>query len=202
VPRLIEATLAEHRAHQRGALLDAAFELLTVGGYAAMTFSALAARTGLARPSVYSYFPSRDDLAVAVCERELPRWLESVQASMDAVPDPVDKVAAYIRSQLELAAAGLHDLANVLGRAPLGSDARARIRAIHDRFGPKVADVLGDLGVSRPDEVAALVQGIVNAGLQRINGGDEPAPVIADAVQLALGGIERLRAARPDQPAG
>lgn len=194
MPRLIEATLAEHRAHQRAALLDAAFALLTEGGYAAMTFSALAARTGLARPSVYSYFPSRDDLAVALCERELPRWLESVQAAMDAAAEPAEKVAAYLRSQLELAAAGRHDLATVLGRAPLGSDARARIRAIHDRFDPKLVDVLAGLGVPRPDEVAALVQGVVNAGLHRIGIGADPGPVIDDAVNLVLGGVERLRA--------
>jgi AcrR family transcriptional regulator len=194
VPRLIATTLAEHRAHQRAALLDAAFALLTEGGYAAMTFSALADRTGLARPSVYSYFASRDDLAVAVCERELPRWLESVQAAMDQAADPADKVAAYIRSQLELAAAGRHDLANVLGRAQLSSDARARIWAIHERFDPKVADVLGGLGVRQPAEVAALVQGVVNAGLQRISAGAEPASVIAHAVGLTLGGIAHLAA--------
>jgi AcrR family transcriptional regulator len=194
VPKLIEATLAEHRAHQRGALLYVAFDLLTEGGYPAMTFSALAARTGLARPSVYSYFQSRDDLAVAVCERELPHWLESVQAAMDAVTGPEDKVVAYIGCQLELAASGMHDLANVLGRAPLSSDARARIRAIHDRFGPKVADVLGELGVPRTTQIATLVQGVVNAGLQRISAGDELAAVTADVVALVLGGIDRLRA--------
>jgi AcrR family transcriptional regulator len=193
MPRLIEATLAEHRAHQRGVLLDAAYELLVEGGYAAMTVSALAARAGLARPSVYSYFPSRDDVAVAVCERELPRWLESVQAAMDAAAEPADKVAAYIGSQLELAASGMHQLAEVLGRAPLNADARARIRAIHDRFGPKVVDVLGDLGVARPVLAAALVQGVVNAGLQRISGGEPPANVIADAVDLVLGGVGKLR---------
>ena len=195
MPKLIEATLAEHRAHQRPALLDVALELLTEGGYPAMTFSALAARTGLARPSVYSYFPSRDDLAVAVCERELPRWLESIQAAMDATTDPVDKVTAYIRSQLELAASGRHDLAVVLGRAPLSSDARTRIRAIHDRFGPKVADVLTELDVPRSGQIATLVQGVVNAGLLRISAGEEPEPVIADVVTLVLGGIDRFRSA-------
>lgn len=195
MPRLIEATLAEHRAHQRSALLDSAQELLSEGGYPAMTFAALAERTGLARPSVYSYFPSREALAVAVCEREMPRWLESVQAAMDAAAEPEDKVAAYIRMQLELTASGLHHFADLLARAPLSKEARTRIWAVHDRFGPKVADVLASLQVPRPDQTAVLLQGIVNAGMQRISAGEEPALVIADSVTLALGGISGLGAA-------
>ncbi|HEY3478988.1 MAG TPA: helix-turn-helix domain-containing protein, partial [Streptomyces sp.] len=48
--------MAEHRTMQRRALLDAARSLLTEGGTEALTFPALAERTGLARSSVYEYF--------------------------------------------------------------------------------------------------------------------------------------------------
>ena len=44
---------------QRAALLDAARSLLSEGGTDALTFPALAERTGLARSSVYEYFRSR-----------------------------------------------------------------------------------------------------------------------------------------------
>lgn len=194
MPKLIEATLAEHRAHQRNALLDVALELLVEGGYPAMTFSALAARTGLARPSVYSYFQSRDDLAVAICERELPGWLECVQRAMDAVSDPADKVHAFVSSQFELATSGRHDLADLLGRAPLSSDARSRIRAIHERFDPKVTHALDALGVPDPARVAVLVQGVVNAGYQRVKAGEDLDAVVTETVAFILGGVDRLRA--------
>src|SRR3954454_11176513 len=115
MPKLLEATLAEHRARQRGALVEAAHLLLLRGGYPAMTFSALAAASGLARPTIYTYFASRDDLAVAVCEQVLPDWLHAVRdAVAEAGPDPAAQVTAYVRSQLELAAAGRHQLARVL----------------------------------------------------------------------------------------
>ena len=49
---------------------------------------ALGERTGLARNSIYRYFTSRDDLIAALCERDMPRWLEELEAAMAAATDP------------------------------------------------------------------------------------------------------------------
>ena len=68
MPKISAPTVAEHRARQRAALLDAARVLLEEQGYPALTFGALADRTGLARPTVYEYFGSKDDLMVARSE--------------------------------------------------------------------------------------------------------------------------------------
>ncbi|MEU0559297.1 helix-turn-helix domain-containing protein [Dactylosporangium maewongense] len=72
MPRINAATVAEHRAQQRLALLAAARDVLLEEGYAALSFAALANRTGLARPTVYSYFTTKDDIVLALCEAELP----------------------------------------------------------------------------------------------------------------------------------
>jgi AcrR family transcriptional regulator len=192
VSKPIEATLAGHRSRQRAAILEAARDLLLEGGFEALTFAALAARTGLARPSLYGYFPSRDEVAVAVCEQVLPRWLAGVQAAMDAVPDPRRKVAAYLRTQWELADSGEHRLAAVLREAPLNADARARLRAVHEQFGPRVSEVLGDLGVRRPELAAALVQGVATAGVRLLEQGVALPSVAEDGTALALAGLDRL----------
>jgi AcrR family transcriptional regulator len=206
VPKLIESTLAAHRAQQLTRILDSAYALLSSGGYAALTFAALAADAGLARPSIYSYFSSRDEVAVAVCERELPKWLEQVQLAMEAAITPEEKVAAYIRRQLELADSGQHRLADVLRAAPLGQDARMRLRAIHERFGPRLADVLTDLDGPQRAPAAALVQGLVNAGLQAVTQGEPSGTVIERTTAFALGGLDRLGArpapSSPGTPAG
>ncbi|WP_432052798.1 helix-turn-helix domain-containing protein, partial [Streptomyces xiamenensis] len=72
--------MAEHRSLQRGALLDAARSLLSEGGAAALTFPALAARTGLARSSVYEYFRSRGAVVEALCAVDFPLWAAEIEA--------------------------------------------------------------------------------------------------------------------------
>src|SRR5690606_19635538 len=55
MPRITAPTVAEHRKAQQRALLDAAREILAETGRPP-TFTALAERAGMARPSVYEYF--------------------------------------------------------------------------------------------------------------------------------------------------
>jgi AcrR family transcriptional regulator len=189
MPRIAAPTVAEHRARQREALLDAAEELVLAGGFEALTFAALGERTGLARPSLYGYFRSRDDVVVALCERELPRWLDEVGRAMAEAGGVEDRVAAYVERQLELAAAGRHRLGPLLMAAPLGREARDRIRELHQRFAPNLARVLGGGADGDARVMAELVQGVVNAGVSRIEAGDDSGTVIRRAVALVRAGL-------------
>jgi len=167
MPQIDAPTVAEHRAQQREALLDAAEAILLADGHGALTFRALGERTGLARNSIYRYFTSRDDLIAALCERELPRWLEDLETAMAAAGDPDGRVAAFVSTQLRLVAAGHHRLAELLGDAPLGPAVRARINALAYRPAALLErELTGD-----PDAALAaqLVQGVVNAGVRLLH---------------------------------
>ncbi len=91
---------------QRAALLDAARSLLSEGGTEALTFPALAERTGLARSSVYEYFRSRAAVVEELCEADFPVWAAEVEASMAEAERPEGKIEAYVRKQLELVGTG------------------------------------------------------------------------------------------------
>jgi AcrR family transcriptional regulator len=164
MPQIDAPTVAEHRAQQREALLDGAEKLLLEEGHAALSFGRLGERTGLARNSIYRYFASRDDLIAALCEREMPGWMEQLEAAMEAAPDADARVAAFVSTQLRLVAAGHHRLAELLGDAPLGPAVRARINALAYR---PAALLVGEL---EGDQLAAqLVQGVVNAGVRLLH---------------------------------
>src|SRR5688572_27616598 len=103
MPKISAATVAEHRARQHGALLDAARELILGDGYAALSFDALAKRTGLARSTVYSYFRTKDDVIVALCEAEFPLVAADIEKALRRAATPRDRIAAFIRAQLRAA---------------------------------------------------------------------------------------------------
>jgi AcrR family transcriptional regulator len=191
VPKIRAATLAEHRQLQRAALLDAARELLTEGGMEALTFPALAARTGLARSSVYEYFRSRAAVVEQLCEVDFPLWAAEIEAGMAACDRARDQLEAYIRGQLVLAGDPRHRAIVALSAAELDEAARNRIRAAHAGLVGLVVEALGALGHQDPRLAATLLQGVVESAVKYSEGRSavERERIADTAVALALHGL-------------
>ena len=174
---------------QRAALLDAARSLLSEGGTEALTFPALAVRTGLARSSVYEYFRSRAAVVEELCEVDFPVWAAEVSAAMERQEAPEGKVEAYVRTQLELVGDRRHRAVVAISASELDAGAREKIRAAHGELVTLVVGVLGELGHERPRLVAMLLQGVVDAAVRRIEPAEDAAAVTDAAVALALHGV-------------
>ncbi len=185
---------------QHAALLDAARALLDEGGFAALTFPALAERTGLARSSVYEYFRSRAAVVEELCAVDLPAWVAEVEDAMAAVEDPAGKIAAYVNRQLELVGDRTHRVVVAISTGELDANARERIRAAHGRIVELVVSALSDLGHPDPMMVASLVQGMVDAAVRRIECGAEGTEVTAATLGLVLGGVSEIRLPVPAEP--
>ncbi|MCH5674417.1 TetR/AcrR family transcriptional regulator [Streptomyces gilvus] len=183
--------MAEHRSMQRAALLDAARSLLSEGGTDALTFPALAERTGLARSSVYEYFRSRAAVVEELCAVDFPVWAAEVEAAMAEAGSAAGKVEAYVRRQLELVGDRRHRAVVTISASELDAGAREKIRAAHGGLVAMIVEALGDMGHPEPRLGAMLVQGVVDAAVRRIElGVAEPPEAIADAaVALVLSGV-------------
>ncbi|WP_411072869.1 TetR/AcrR family transcriptional regulator [Streptomyces sp. cmx-4-25] len=183
--------MAEHRTMQRGALLDAARSLLSEGGTEALTFPALAERTGLARSSVYEYFRSRAAVVEELCAVDFPVWAAEVERAMAAAGTPQDKVEAYVRKQLELVGDRRHRAVVAISAGELDDGAREKIRAAHGGLVTMVVEALAALGRPRPRLAAMLLQGVVDAAVRRLELGaaEDPAEITEAAVTMALHGV-------------
>ncbi|ARP72575.1 TetR/AcrR family transcriptional regulator [Streptomyces pluripotens] len=184
--------MAEHRSMQRAALLDAARSLLSEGGTEALTFPALAERTGLARSSVYEYFRSRAAVVEELCEADFPLWAAEVASAMEHADSPEGKVEAYVRRQLALVGDRRHRAVVAISASELDAGAREKIRAAHGGLVAMIVEALGELGHAQPQLAAMLLQGVVDAAVRRIELGaaEDPAVVTDTAVGMALWGIK------------
>src|SRR5216683_883436 len=73
-------SLKEKQRQERADLiLQAAEAVLTEKGYADTSMDEIAARVGIAKGTVYLYFPSKQNLVFALLERELEKLLDEVQ---------------------------------------------------------------------------------------------------------------------------
>jgi AcrR family transcriptional regulator len=203
VPKIRAATVAQHREMQRIALLQAARALLAEGGIDALNFPALASRTGLARSSVYHYFRSRAAVVEELFAADFPQWAVEIENAMAAAGPPLRQVEAYVRTQLSLACGPRHRAVVAIAAAELDGAARERIRAVHGRLADLVVTALRELGHEQPALTAALLQGMVQTAVRRLErapgrgageyAAQDPQLVVAAAVALALHGAAGVR---------
>ena len=73
-------TTAEAKEQRREAILEAAQRTFAQYGYEGATVARLEEATGLSRGGIFNYFPSKDDIFLALAERDAERigalWLE------------------------------------------------------------------------------------------------------------------------------
>src|SRR4051812_29435894 len=69
---------------KRAAILQGAEHLMLDEGYAAVTYRAVATRAGVAPGLVQYYFPTLDDLFVALLREDTDRILDSIAATAEA----------------------------------------------------------------------------------------------------------------------
>lgn len=171
MPRIQAPTVAEHRAAQRTALLDAARDLLSEGATEAPALADVAQRAGLARSSVYSYFSSREDLLDALVADTFPRWSGYVHQRMARQPTPGGKVLAYVDANVRLVARGDHALAMTLASVARSDALAQSTHLLHDELRTPLVAALREHGSSDPDRTAELVQALVYAVSRMVEDG-------------------------------
>lgn len=85
MPRISEQTIVEHRHRIEAALLDAWDVLRREHGFEEITLALVAERAGIARNSIYRYFPDKMHLMLAYLRREVARFIEDARAQVDQV---------------------------------------------------------------------------------------------------------------------
>lgn len=88
-------------AIRREAILDAGLEVFSSLGLHGASLDAIAERAGLSKTNLLYYFPSKEELYVAVLRRVLDVWLDPLQ-SLNPESEPADALRAYIRSKITL----------------------------------------------------------------------------------------------------
>jgi AcrR family transcriptional regulator len=171
VPKIQAATVAEHRARQRRAILDAARVILAEVGSESPSLAAVAARTGLARSSIYQYFRSSADLLDAVIVDMFPRWSAYVARRMRRATTPGEQVFAYVAANLHLVAKGEHAIVRGLAATAPAEVLAARSRELHDQLRVPLLEALAGHGTPDPANMAELIQAIVFRASRMIEDG-------------------------------
>jgi AcrR family transcriptional regulator len=105
MPRLWNATIEAHRGAVREAVLDTTAALVSERGLRAVTMSEIAERSGIARATLYKYFPDVDAILLAWHERQIVAHLQQ----LSQVADGAGPVGERLRAVLETFALITHE---------------------------------------------------------------------------------------------
>lgn len=102
MPKIIGASIAEHREVTRARLFDALAVLMASRGFDAITLADIAAEAGVGRTAVYNHFSDKEALLIEFIEHETSEYLGLLTADEGNEPSPIERVRLYIRRQFEL----------------------------------------------------------------------------------------------------
>ncbi|MBD8043648.1 TetR/AcrR family transcriptional regulator [Arthrobacter sp. Sa2BUA2] len=170
MPRITAPTVAEHRAAQQRALLDAARTLLAKTGEAP-SMAEVAALAGLARPSAYQYYKSRTDLLNALVLDVFPRWARRVEDAMAAEEQPADRILAYVLTNIALVAEGEHAVGSALAAVAPSEELDAQSNRMHQQLLDPLVSTLEEMGAADAASTAALINAIVHTGTRLLEAG-------------------------------
>ncbi len=172
MPRISAATIAEHVARQEAAVFDAAVRLFIERGYPAVSLSDIAAEVGLARNSLYRYFPDKTRIFLRWFRTELSARSERSGELLAAAGSPRERIEAWMVDQLDYAGLPRHRLLATFSEvAPdLDDQTRRELAESHRQLFMPLDGVLAEAGVHDPaarDLVVDLIGGLVLAASQR-----------------------------------
>jgi AcrR family transcriptional regulator len=142
------------RPDTQARILEAAFDSVAAFGLTRLTMDEVARRTGVSRQTVYRYFPSKDQLVMALVLREEEAFLDGVRAAF-AADDRLER-ALFDGILFCLRYARQHPLLDKL----LATDAETLLPYLTTRAGPMMArarEVLKSLAASKAWVRAGLV---------------------------------------------
>ena len=92
----------EDKERRRRAILDAARALFAERGLVGFAMGDVAERAGLSRAALYLYWPTREELLLAVLEELLWQWLDELDGRLDdsAEPTPPRRLATIVCDSL------------------------------------------------------------------------------------------------------
>jgi TetR/AcrR family transcriptional regulator, fatty acid metabolism regulator protein len=94
-PITIPRSLKEKQRQEREALiLKVAEEVLIEKGYHETSIDEIAARVGIAKGTVYLHFPSKEDLVIAIFQREMQQLLQYIDSTMNSKLTAREKIEA------------------------------------------------------------------------------------------------------------
>ena len=201
MPRIEADSVAEHVRQQTERLLDVSSLLFKTKGYRATDMGGIAAKMGLARSSLYRYYPNKDHILLACISRDMAPLLDAFAALTENYTDPNERVVAWLNLQIDSAMSpDCASMALMSESRYAGSEFQTEIMALHQQPGHVLEQALCEFDHLTPSEaqlLAKMIAGMTHAAVMHLmdktSSGLQSSSQVRDLLRTA---VERIIGAR------
>jgi AcrR family transcriptional regulator len=172
VPRIEADSVAEHVRQQTERLLDVSSLLFKTKGYRATDMGVIAAEMGLARSSLYRYYPNKDHILLACISRDMAPLLDAFEALGEKYIDPKERVVAWLNLQVDSAmSTDCASMALMSESRYANSELQTEIMALHQQPGRVLEQALGEfdhLTASEAQLLTKMIAGMTDAAVMHL----------------------------------
>lgn len=87
----------KQRQEREELIIQAAEEVLQEKGYYETSMDEIAARVGIAKGTIYTHFPGKEELVLAIFKRDMQTFLQRIDVVIEAEPRPSAKLEALLQ---------------------------------------------------------------------------------------------------------
>lgn len=171
MPRIDATSIEEHVRRQTGRILDAATRLFRERGYRKTDLEDIARAVGLARNSLYRYYPGKDHILMACVHRDMVPFVSELQTLVERYPEPGARIGAWLDAQVDMATSEAHATLEMMAEIRQSDPTlRRELIAMHALANQVIEAAVGEvLRGKRRDVrlVMALVGGLVEAAARQ-----------------------------------
>jgi len=171
MPRISAESIEEHVSQQTARILEAATALFREHGYRRTDMEHIAEAVGLARNSLYRYFPNKDCILLACVQRDMVPFLAEMRSLAARLPDPLERLGAWLDAQVDMATSPAHATLEMMAEIRrLAPELRRQVMELHQLPNAVLEETLGPILRGRRRDlrlVTALVGGMVEAAARQ-----------------------------------
>ena len=193
MPRIAAENIKEHVRMQSEKILDAANDLFRNNGYHHTDIGDIGSAIGLARNSLYRYFPNKDHILLACVWRDMEPFFEQMQKLAEETGDPLEQIETWLDLQIDIATSPAHATIEMISEIRSESPAlRHEILRLHQAPNSIMHAVLTRLMPGKKFGIALfadLIGGLVqSAALHAMQNGNAAVvkPKLREAVRKLL----------------
>ncbi|MBS1847717.1 MAG: TetR/AcrR family transcriptional regulator [Actinobacteria bacterium] len=193
MPRIAAPTVAEHAAQQQQRVFEEAVRLFGERGFENVSFADIADAVGLARNSLYRYFPTKGDILERWFRIELDARVARSTELLGGPGDPSELLTAWVEDQLDYAARPEHALLTSMARVEpvVATDARNELFGVHSRLLAPLRATLARAGVA-DDRLAAtseLINGMILTAARYESANASPDAIMRERLHHAIASL-------------
>ena len=175
---------------RRRDIASAALRLAVSEGVASVSMARLADMTGLSRPAVYQYFPSRDHVLGELMLNDIADLANNLDRLVNQLDDPLEQVRVWLHYCLAYLASEEHQVILSIGREQVPKVQLGEIGVLHGMFMTSLLTPLTRLGAPSPETLVNLVYGAVDAAAKRVVDGADLSTEAHYLERFALAGLD------------